>query len=215
MAHGYDLYAGPDDAAALALLAEREHGHLSVWDADARRPSITFMHYVARPDAREIWGHLANSNPMLLRLEGDPRATFTVFGPSAYVPSYFSGEERAVPTSYYSWGQLEVQVSLVRDQPGLLAILEAMLARFQPEGRHPPMDPAERYWQGLLGSITGLRMRIHGAASRFKYGQNKPARTRLTVVEALRGRGLPGDDAVAEQVLAHLPAADGPATAEG
>ncbi len=216
MAHGYDQYAGVDEAAALGLLAQAEHGQLSIWDGEARQPSLTFMHFVprlegpagARAQGGEIWGHLANTNPMLRRLDSDPRATFTVFGPAAYVPSYFSGEPRGVPTSYYSWGQFAVEAELVRDPTGLIAILETMLARFQPEGRHPPLDPADRYWQGLLGAITGLRLRIVGAQSRFKYGQNKSAGTRLLIVDALRQRGLAQDGGVVERVLAHLPADD-------
>jgi len=223
MAHGYDLFAGADDATALALLAQAGHGQLSLWDGEAQRPSLTFMHYVPRlqgpvdtpPQGGAIWGHLANTNPMLRRLDSDPRATFTVFGPAAYVPSYFSGEPRGVPTSYYSWGQFAVEAVLVRDPAGLLEILGAMLARFQPEGRHPPLDATDRYWQGLLGAITGLRLRIVGAQSRFKYGQNKSAGTRRVIVAALRQRGLAQDGAVAGQVLAHLPpeARDAPPSA--
>jgi predicted FMN-binding regulatory protein PaiB len=215
MAHGYDLYAGATDEVALALLSSAEHGQLALWDGAAQRPALAFMHYVARPAQREIWGHLANANPMLERLAADPRATFTVAGPSAYVPSYFSGEPRGVPTSYYSWAQCEVEVELVRDPAGILAILAAMLERFQPEGRHPPVDPADRYWQGMLGAITGTRMHIRALASRFKYGQNKSARARLDVVAALRGRGLPGDAASAEQVLAHLPPGGAAASSGG
>lgn len=204
MAYGYDLYAG-DETAGLALLAAAEHGHLAAWDGEARRPQVTFLHYVLQPDTREVWGHLANTNPMLRRLESDPRATFTVAGATAYVPSYYSGEERGVPTSYYSWAQCDVAVRLVHEPAGLLTILEAMLARFQPEGRHPPMDPADRYWQGLLGAITGVRMRIEGISSRFKYGQNKPVRTRLAIAGQLRARGGAQDEEAAAQVLAHLP----------
>jgi len=210
MAHGYELYAGADDAAAMGLLAAAEHGHLAAWDGEAQRPSIVFMHYVARLEQREIWGHLANTNPLLRRLETDPRATFTVSGPSAYVASYFTGEPRGVPTSYYSWAQFEVEVALVHETPGLLAILEAMLARFQPEGRHPPIDPAERYWQGMLGAITGVHLRIRSMASRFKYGQNKAAPLRLAVAEALEQRGLGQDAAAAGQVRVHLGAGAGP-----
>lgn len=205
MAHGYDLYAGADDAAGLRLLDVQPYGHLALWDEAERRPAITFMHYVLRPQTREIWGHLANTNPMVERLRRDPRATFTVFGPAAYVPSYFSEEPRGVPTSYYSWSQAEVEVALVSEEAGLLAILDAMLERFQPEGRYPPLDPADRYWQGLLGAITGVHLRIRSLRSRFKYGQNKPARTRRTIAAHLQARGGAQDAAVVTQVEAHLP----------
>jgi predicted FMN-binding regulatory protein PaiB len=205
MARGYELYAGADDAAALKLLAAQEYGHLALWEGEAPHPSITFMHYVPQLATRQIWGHLANANPMLRQLERAPRVIFTVFGPAAYVPSYFSGEARGVPTSYYSWSQFTVEPELVSEPAAIAEILDVMLARFQPEGRHPPLDLADPYWQGMLGAITGLRLHIREVQSRFKYGQNKAARTRLGIVEELRRRGGPQDAIVAEQVLAHLP----------
>jgi predicted FMN-binding regulatory protein PaiB len=58
----------------------------------------------------------------------------------------------------------------------------------------------------MLGAITGVILRIRAGASRFKYGQNKPARTRQAIAEALERRGLGQDAAAAEQVRAHLPA---------
>ena len=152
-----------------------------------------------------LLGHLANTNPMLALLKQEPRATFFVQGPAVYIPSYWGGNPRGVPTSYYQWAQFEVEVELVSDHAGLLDILGAMLVRFQPEGQLPPLDPADKYWQGLLGAITGLRMHVADAQSRHKLGQNKPAAHREAVVEGLRQRGNPQDRLVAQQVLARLP----------
>ena len=164
------------------------------------------MHYALAPSGDCILGHLANSNPAFDLLAADPRATFRVEGPSAYIPSYWVDPEKGVPTSYYSWAQFETKVEIVREPEGTVAILEAMLARLQPEGRHPPMDMAQRHWQGLVGAITGLRLNVTSCGSRHKYGQNRSSEVRAGVAAHLRTRAMGNDLAVAEKVLEHLEA---------
>lgn len=216
----YHFYNGADDEAALRVLEGEQYGQLSVWEPEGERPEMVFLHYaigrepvqkpgrepVQKPgvERREIWGHLANSNPVLERLAARPRATFWVNGPSAYVPSHWSAAPRAVPTSYYAWAQFEVEVQLVGEPEGVREILRAMLARLQPEGSHPPLEPEDPSWQGMLAAITGLRMRITACRSRFKYGQNRPPATRRAIAGHLTGRGLPRDGQVAAAVLARL-----------
>lgn len=205
MRETYDrLYGGNTEQEAFELLESQTYGQLSLWDEKTRQPVMVFMHYAARPSERCILGHLANRNPALELLAADPRATFWVEGPSAYIPSYWVDPEKGVPTSYYSWAQFEAEAEIVRDPDGIVAILEEMLARLQPEGRHPPLDMGERHWQGLVGAITGLRLNVTSCASRHKYGQNKSAQVRGGVVEFLRARGTRDDSAVAEKVLQHL-----------
>jgi transcriptional regulator len=205
MGTGYDLYAGDGEQAAFSLLAAVEHGHLTLWDGEAGGPATTFLHHVAHPERREILGHLSNGNPMLRRLETHPRATFTVEGPVAYIPSHWLGSLRAVPTSYYSWAQFELDVALIQDAAAIAALLAEMLERFQPEGQHPRLALHDPHWQRMTGAITGLRMRVREARSRFKYGQNRDPGVRRAIARHLRGRCLPQDDAVADFVLATLP----------
>ncbi len=218
MSESYDrLYGGKSDEEALALLRSQSHGQLSLWNAKTRQPLMVFMPYVVGSEARSgeqprdynilghsILGHLANSNPCLKILAGEPRATFWVEGPSAYIPSYWVDPRKGVPTNYYSWAQFETEVTIVPEQEGIMKILEAMLATLQPEGREPPMNMEDKYWQGMVGAITGLRLKIVSCASRHKYGQNRNAETRGNIVERLRERAAAGDLAVAEKVLEHL-----------
>ena len=207
MAAGYDnLYAGATREEAVALLRSLAHGQLSHWIDGRGRPEMAFMHYAVSADSGVILGHLANSNPMLELLQADPRATFWVQGPSAYVPShwYSSNRDQAVPTSYYSWAQFEVEVEFVRDARGMLGILGPMLEALQGEGEHPAMDPANKFWQGMLGAITGLHMKVRSARSRHKYGQNRPADTRREIAAQLVERGNGEDPEVARQVLERL-----------
>ncbi len=209
MTEDYDrLYGGKTDQEALALLRSRSHGQLSLWNAETRQPRMVFMPYTVGPGEQlreySILGHLANRNPCLNILASEPRATFWVEGPSAYIPSYWMDPRQGVPTSYYSWAQFETEVEIVPDQEGIMEILGAMLASLQPEGREPQMNLADKYWQGMVGAITGLRLKIVSCASRHKYGQNRSEETRGSVVERLRERAAENDLAVAEKVLEHL-----------
>lgn len=207
MTTDYDsLYSGNSQEEAFGLLKTHDHGQFSHWNQGEGRPEMAFIHYAVSEEPRRILAHFSNNNPMLTLLEADPRATFWVEGPSAYVPShwYASNRDKAVPTSYYSWAQFEVEVEIVRDAQGMLDILHPMLEALQGEGSHPPMDPTQKYWQGMLGAITGLRMNIVSARSRHKYGQNRPVDTRQDIAEKMSERGIGQDEHAARQVLARL-----------
>lgn len=206
-----NLYGGDDPGDALGLLATADHGHLTAWDGGAAQPELAFMHYAFNAEAGEITGHLANGNPLLDLLARQPRAIFTVAGASAFVPSHWlerdpdvpMGNYR-VPTSYYSWAQFQVEATLVRDPGEIRADLSKLLHRHQPEGRHPGLDPDDTGWTRLMGAITGLRLAVRGARSRWKYGQNRTREQRLAIVGRLRERGRGQDEAAAQSVLARL-----------
>lgn len=204
MSGGYEIYAGRSEEEALALLTNAEYGHLNAAGGDGASLGPSFVHYAPRPAEREIWAHLANTNPLLAALESDPQAILTVFGPSAYIPSHWSDSPHGVPTSYYSWARFEVEVALLRAPEEILGVLRAMLERYQPEGEHPPMDLADPVWQKMVGAITGLRLSIRGARSRFKYGQNRSVALREGIVRELRNRGGPQDGPVAKVVLERM-----------
>ena len=201
MATGYDLYNGRDEGEAFALLDSSHSGQLHVWAPELHRSEITFMHFAPGPEQGGIVGHLANSNPALARLGEDPRATFVVQGPSAYIPSHWSEGPYAVPTSYYAWAQFDVEVELVTDPAPVEAILRDMMARLQPEGSHSTLSLDDSGWQKMLGVITGLRMQVKEARSRHKFGQNKPPSVRESIAARLTERRGRDDAAAARAVL--------------
>ncbi|MEE8436696.1 MAG: FMN-binding negative transcriptional regulator [bacterium] len=204
MSGGYEMYAGRSDEEAIALLTNTEYGHLTARGTGAASLGPSFVHYAPRPAEREIWVHLANTNPLLAALELEPQAILTVSGPAAYIPSHWLDSPHGVPTSYYSWARFEVDVTLLRAPEEIVAVLKAMLERFQPEGDHPAMDLADPIWQNMVGAITGLRLSIRGARSRFKYGQNRSAAVREGIVHNLQKRDGPQDKPVAKSVLERM-----------
>ena len=204
MSDGYEIYAGRSDEEALALLTATEYGHLTGRGTGAASLGPSFVHYAPRTGKGEIWAHLANTNPLLAALESKPQAILTVSGPAAYIPSHWLDSPHAVPTSYYSWARFEVEATLLRAPEEIVAVLKAMLERFQPEGDHPAVDLADSGWQRMVGAITGLRLSILGACSRFKYGQNRSAAVRKGIVQNLLKRGGAQDGPVAKYVLERM-----------
>jgi predicted FMN-binding regulatory protein PaiB len=126
--------------------------------------------------------HLANTNPMLSLLAERPTATFFVQGPAAYVTSYWGGNPRGVPTSYYQWAQAELRVELVRDEAGLRQILEALLA------------PGDRAWIVPVAghaswSLAQLRQALRDERRDALAGQLRAAPDAATAIGAAADRG--------------------------
>ncbi len=89
-----------------------------------------------------------------------------------------------------------------RTEPGsVAAILRRQLATFQPDVE--VADPAESHAARLLG-ILGITIRVEEVSAKFKYGGNVDEPHRRAVVERLRRRGAPGDDAASGHVVRRL-----------
>jgi transcriptional regulator len=133
----------------------------------------------------------------------------SVAGDWAFVPSSWKaieGEDPllGIPTTYYGAVQL-AGVARVHDErvtPGSVAeILRRQLATFQPE--IAVADPAEAHGT-KLSAIVGIEIGVEQVQAKFKYGGNVDPAHRRAVVERLRERGGPGDEAAASHVLRRL-----------
>jgi transcriptional regulator len=69
-------------------------------------------------------------------------------------------------------------------------------------------DPEVDHPRQVL-SILGLSIAVDTVSAKFKYGGNVDEAHRLAVVERLRARGGPGDEAAAGHVLRRLGAGSG------
>jgi transcriptional regulator len=194
-------------------------GHLVAPGApDRGMPVVVPTQFVLAGDS--VWLHLVRVNPVFEALAENSRALLSVADDWAFVPSAWKtiGEEDpvlAIPTTYYGAVQL-VGTATVHDErksPGhVAAILRRQLAAFQPGVA--VADPAEAHAAKLQG-ILGIEIRVEQVSAKFKYGGNVDEAHRRAVVERLRGRGGPGDDAAAAHVERRLrPEPGGPDRAE-
>jgi len=119
----------------------------------------------------------------------------------ASIPSYFVDPERACPaTTYYRSVQVHGVVERVDDQASKTRVLSALMAKFQPEGGHVPIEPEHPLYKKAIAGILVLRVPLERMDGKAKLGQNRsPAEIGL-ILERLWRRGLPGDPSAIELV---------------
>ena len=159
--------------------------------------------------------HLVRANPVFAALAENPRVVMSVADDWSFIPSSWKAiddEDPAlgIPTTYYGAVQLAGTATVhdERSSPGsVAAILRRQLHVFQPGVE--AADPAEAHAAKLLG-ILGIEIAVERVTAKFKYGGNVDAAHRRAVVDRLRQRGAPNDDAAADHALRRLDQADAP-----
>jgi transcriptional regulator len=183
-------------------------GHLVAPGGPARDlPVVVPTQFVLEGDT--VWLHLVRANPVFAALAENPRVVLSVAGDWAFIPSSWKviGDEDpalGIPTTYYGAVQLTGRATVFdeRTSPGsVAAILRRQLATFQSEVE--VADPSESHAARLL-AILGIALRVQEVSAKFKYGGNVDESHRRAVVERLRRRGAPGDDAAAGHVVRRL-----------
>lgn len=194
-------------------------GHLVAPGGFARGvPIVVPTQFVLAGDT--VWLHLVRANPVFGALAENPRVLLSVADDWAFIPSSWKAigaEDPAlgIPTTYYGAVQLlgTATVHDERTSPGCVAaILRRQLEAFQPDIEIA--DPVEAHHTKLLG-ILGIEIRVEQVSAKFKYGGNVDTVHRRAVIERLRGRGGPGDDAASihtERRLQPESGSSGPAT---
>ena len=121
----------------------------------------------------------------------------------AEVPSWLKDPERACPaTTFYRSAQVHGRLEPIAEPRLRAKIMQALMQRFQPEGRHVPIDVDHPEWDRLYRKpLAGLLLagvvpeRISG---KFKLGQDRPAEQFCALLEGLWRRGRPGVDRAIE-----------------
>jgi transcriptional regulator len=183
-------------------------GHLVVpGGPDRDLPVVVPTQFVLEGDT--VWLHLVRANPVFGAVAENPRVLLSVADDWAFIPSAWKaiGDEDAalgIPTTYYGAVQLAGTATVYdeRTTPGsVAAILQRQLATLQPGVE--VADPGQSHGARLLG-ILGISIAVEQVSAKFKYGGNVDEPHRLAVVERLRERGTPGDDAAAAHVVRRL-----------
>lgn len=134
----------------------------------------------------------------------------------ASIPSWFLDPEQACPaTTLYRAAQVHGVLERVEEPAAKAAVLEALMQRFQPEGRYKPIDPADPMYTKAVQSIGIFRVRPTRIDGKAKLTQNRTPAERARVVEQLWRRGEPGDDAAIEAIREANQAVEVPAVLQG
>ena len=176
------------DGAALER-AIRDYPFATLITARAPEPQIShlplLLHRAPGPNGVLV-GHMARANSHWRQFGEGP--TVAVFqGPHAYIsPSWYAEPEKAVPTWNYAVVHAYGRIELVGDRAATMAILDAMVDRFE-SARPAPWQlqlegPA---LDAMLGAIVAFRMVIERVDTKLKLSQNRSAVDRQRVAAAL------------------------------
>jgi ribosomal protein S18 acetylase RimI-like enzyme len=126
----------------------------------------------------------------------------------ATIPSWFLDPERACPaTTFYRSVQVHGTLDEVTDRARKGRILQALMEKYQPEGRHVRLDTElplyRKAIEGLL--VVQVPFDAQSLTCKRKIGQNRSADERAKILEQLWMRGAPGDPRVIALMLAQFP----------
>jgi transcriptional regulator len=150
-------------------------------------------------EGERVFLHLASPNPVFAALAEQPRVVLSVAGDWAFVPSDWKaiGDEDpslGIPTTYYGAVQLVGTATVDVSPASVAAVLRRQLSRLQPTVEVADPEVAHR---AKLKSIHAITIAIEEVRAKFKYGGNVDGAHRQAVIERLRRRDGPGDQAAA------------------
>lgn len=124
----------------------------------------------------------------------------------ARIPSWMRHPERACPaTTFYRSVQAHGVLEELQDGEEKARILQALMERFQPEGRHTPITAADPLYAAAVRGLRVTRLRPTRIVGRVKLGSHLGPGERQGVLRGLWQRGEPGDLAAIEAILAENP----------
>jgi N-acetylglutamate synthase-like GNAT family acetyltransferase/nitroimidazol reductase NimA-like FMN-containing flavoprotein (pyridoxamine 5'-phosphate oxidase superfamily) len=194
-----------DGAAALALLADSPVVHLASTDAEGR-PLLRTLHSVVLDGALHFHAAPVGEKAEIVGRPAVVAAEEIV----ATVPSYFSDAERACPaTTLYRSAQAHGVVAAVDSRAKKAQVLQALMRKYQPEGRHVPIDAAHPRFEELYGKQVDAiwigRLPLDRVDGKSKLAQNRSPAERALLCEHLWARGRDGDARAIELIRAANP----------
>jgi len=130
----------------------------------------------------------------------------------AHIPSHFTDPERACPAStFYRSAQVHGRLEELTDPAAKARALQALMARFQPEGGHRPLDADDPLHRGEIDGVLVFRVSLDRVDGKAKLGQNRSPDDLRRILAGLWARGHPTDPAAIEAIRAASPATPLPA----
>jgi len=153
-----------------------------------------------------LYAHVARANPVWRDFSRNNEAIVIFQGPQTYISpsSYLTKKETGmvVPTWNYAVVHAHGRLNAIEDVLWLRAFLEE-LTKTHERGRSEPWNisdaPAE-YIEKQLNAIVGLKLTITQLVGKWKLSQNRPARDRASVIQALLEQGTESSKVMAESM---------------
>ncbi|HSN91845.1 MAG TPA: GNAT family N-acetyltransferase [Anaeromyxobacteraceae bacterium] len=199
-----------DRALGLALLARAPFVHLASARPDGA-PLLRPLQCLLDGETVVFHGRLTGEKASAL----GRRAVASAVEVVADLPSWFFGELACPADTLYESVLAEGTLERVEGAGEKARLLAAFTAKYQPEGRHRPIEAdAPEYAPELRGTLV-FRLPVERLSVKRKLLQQKSPQLRLALLGKLWERGAPGDPAAIERLRSADPALPAPAFLRG
>ena len=167
------------------LLADAAYGTLAL--CHENRPYSLPINFVAING--EIYFHGAKKGRKIEILKQNTYASFSVVESYALIPSYFSSTEGlACPaTHFFKSLIIDGSISFVEEQEEKALVLQSLMQKLQPEGKHKPLhDPL---YTKAIHATTIYKLTPDETKAKFKFGQHLNKERFEMILEHLEQRG--------------------------
>ncbi len=194
------------DASGLALLRRADVIHLATTTPEGA-PVLRALDAAVLPDG--VYFHGARTGEKALCM-GRP-AVVSAVELVAHIPSWMTHPTQACPAStLYRSVQVHGTIREVEAPAEKARALEALMQRWQPEGRYDPIDPADPQYAGELRGTLVFAVPFESVDCKEKLLQNRKPEEILAILQGLWRRGEPGDAEAIEAVRAANPSLPDP-----
>lgn len=193
----YRYYADVPEGAVDALVERTTLARL-VTTAEGL-PHLGLYPFVPTGSGFEL--HLHRGDEQVRDLRANPRCLLELDEPLATIPSWWiDPDDGSYASAFHRTVAFECGATLVEDPAAIAAQQARLMARYQPEGRHRPVDAADPVYTDMLRMLVGVRLELRATKVKFKLAQNRDIATRIAVIARLRERGGPLDHATADAI---------------
>jgi len=140
----------------------------------------------------KLFTHSAKANPVWKLGESNEKVLLVFSGYETYItPSLYPSKQenhKVVPTYNYISVHIYGRVSAIDDEQGKRRIVE-MLTNDMEKNRQSPWavsDAPQDYIKTMLANIVGLELLVDKIEAKWKASQNRPAKDRQGVINALK-----------------------------
>jgi len=182
-----------DDYEAMQeLLQTCEYGTLALIDTNGT-PYAVPLNFASWEEG--IVFHGAQEGKKITLIAQNPKASFSVVKPYAFIPSYFSHTTSACPaTQFFGSVLIEGSIAILENTEQKASALNALMQKLQPEGHYEPMSPQNPIYTKMLTSTAVFYLKKDKSSFKLKMGQNLTPERKTALITELEKRGTALDE---------------------
>lgn len=178
-------------------------GHLGLVDRNNYARIIPLNFGVIGTD---IYFHGATEGEKYDLMQYRDKASFSIEVPYSFIPSYFSSDKSAVPTSHFfksvhMRGRVDIIEDLMEKAKGFMS----MMNKYQPEGGYVEINPKVNFYRKPLTDVGVFRFVPNEITMKIKFGQNASQPQIERIISYLRKRGTDLDFQTVGEIIKRSP----------